>query len=412
MASGGSTASALATAVRAGDLSALEAVEHQLAALHAAHEATNAVRWFDDERARADASELDRRMRVDHVAGPLQGVAITVKDWIDVEGFPCSGAWATEHRDRRPSRDATAVARLRAAGAVVMAKTRPAGGETTSERVDHPIRPERTVGGSSSGEAAAVGYGGSLLGIGSDSGGSIRLPAAWCGVIGLKPTAGLVPTTGHFPRVGALSDGRTQIGPFARSIDDVELALSILAGIDWRDGGLAPVPVTPSHPSDVASARFAVIVGEPGHEATGATVRAIEDAAAAWSGAGMTQVEWNGPPLAEALDITRRYWQRSDRSGAQVDADLRDWDRYRYRYLEAAEHVDLLLSPAVAGTAPLHRRIVDTDYVFTLPASLTGSPALSVPAGPDGDGMPLAVQIAGRPWEDHRVLAAGRVLAA
>lgn len=154
-----------------------------------------------------------------------------------------------------------------------------------------------------------------------------------------------------------------------------------------------------------------MIVGESGHEATGVTVGAIEDAAAAWSGAGMTQVEWNGPRLAEALDITRRYWERADRSGAEVDADLRDWDRYRYRYLEAAEHVDLLLTPTVAGTAPRHRRIVDTDYVFTLPASLTGSPALSAPAGRDGDGMPLAVQITGRPWEDHRVLAAGQILA-
>lgn len=233
MASGGSTASALAAAVRVGDLSALEAVNQQLAALHDAHEATNAVRWFEDERARADASELDRRMRVDHVAGPLQGVAITVKDWIDVEGFPCSGAWATDHRDRRPSRDATVVARLRSAGAVVMAKMRPSGGETTGERVDHPIRPERTVGGSSSGEAAVVGAGGSLLEIGSDSGGSIRLPAAWCGVLGFKPTAGRVPTTGHFPRVGAMSDGRTQIGPFARSIDEVAGAL------DHRRGRLA-----------------------------------------------------------------------------------------------------------------------------------------------------------------------------
>jgi len=160
-----------------------------------------------------------------------------VKDWIDVEGFPRAGE--TTDRDRRPDADASVVRRLRAAGAVVVTKTRPWG------RVAHPRDPACTVGGSSSGEAALVAAGASVLGIGSDSGGSIRLPAAWAGVCGLRPTAVRVPTTGHYPRVGPRGDGRTQIGPLAASVDGLEQALSVMAGPDgrdmsWRTGTASP----------------------------------------------------------------------------------------------------------------------------------------------------------------------------
>ncbi len=157
-------------------------------------------------------------------------------------GFTCAGE-SPDHRDRRPSADATAVARLRRAGAVIVAKTvawRAPSGDTV---VRHPADPDRSPGGSSTGEAIAVASGASPLGVGSDSGGSIRLPAAWCGACGLKPTAGRVPGTGHFPRVGALSDGRTQIGPLARSVDDLGLVLGIIAGPDWRDAGVVQAPL-------------------------------------------------------------------------------------------------------------------------------------------------------------------------
>jgi amidase len=322
-----------------------------------------------------------------------------------VEGFPCAGDSAA-HQDRRPERDATVVERLRRAGAVVMAKTRPWGG------VRHPLDPARSVGGSSSGEAVAVATTASPLGIGSDSGGSIRLPAAWCGVFGFKPTAGRVPTTGHFPRVGALSDGRTQIGPLARNVDDLELALTVIAGPDGRDPGVAPVPLLPSAPVVLRGIRHAVVPGEAEWAPAPDLARAVEHSAGVLDAVGAVRTPWLGPWFVDALDITRRYWRRSELTGAEADRQLRDWDRFRRRYLEASEEVDLLVTPAAIETAPLGREIIGDDFVCTLPASLTGSPAVVVPAGADGAGLPLSVQLVGRPWEDHRVLAAARAVAA
>jgi amidase len=267
--------------------------------------------------------------------------------------------------------------------------------------VRHPHDPLRTPGGSSTGEAVVVASGASPLGIGSDSGGSVRLPAAWCGVFGFKPTAGRVPTTGHYPRVGGRSDGRTQIGPLARELAMIELVLPLIAGPDGRDAGVAPVPYAPTGPATT----FAVLTAE-GEITADALTAAAERAADALEHAGVRRVEWTGPWLADALDVTQRYWNRSGLSGADADRQLRDWDRFCFRYLAAAADVDLLLTPTVRTPAPAHRPVVGDDFVFTLPASLTGSPAISVPVDGGSPGMPLSVQLVGRPWEDARVLAA------
>ena len=402
-------ATELLAALRAGDVSAEEAVAARLALLHALDDATAAIAAFEDERALADARALDRARAEGRSPGPLHGLPVTVKDWIDVEGFPCAGDGARAV-GRRPEIDATVVARLRAAGAVVVAKTRPWDDGAPDGVVLHPIDPERSPGGSSTGEAVAVGSGASLLGLGSDSGGSVRLPAAWSGVIGFKPTAGLVPTTGHFPRVGALSDGRTQIGPLAARLDLVERVLPVLAGPDGHDPGVAPVPLGAAHGAVLDGARVAVLVGDGEWEPSPEVGAAVEVAASTLVAAGMVRVAWPMAWLDDALDITRRYWGRRELDGAAAQQQLWDWDRFRRRYVEATREVDLLLTPTAAGVAPLRRDISGEDCVFTLPASLTGSPAIRIPAGTDVDGLPLAVQLIGRPWEDHRVLAAARRL--
>jgi amidase len=272
------------------------------------------------------------------------------------------------------------------------------------------------VGGSSSGEAALVAAGASLLGIGSDSGGSVRLPAAWCGVYGLRPSAGRVPGTGHYPRVGPHSDGRTQIGPLAAGIDGLELALSVIIGPDGRDVGAAPVPLLPSGSVDMRGLRIAVAGGEEDRQPQPDVVAAVDRAADVLEAAGATRVPWRFPWLARAQDITHRYWQRAagqeGLTGAEVDRQLVDWDRFCYRYLEAVEDIDLVVMPATAGPAPRQPQSGSADFVFLLPASLTGSPAVVVPAGDGDEGLPLAVQLVGRPWEDHVPLAAGRILEA
>jgi amidase len=406
----GGQAGDLLAALEAGSVTASEAVSAHLDALHRLDERTSAVAAFEDERALADARRLDLEFQASGATGPLHGLPVTVKDWIDVEGFTCSGE-SKAHRDRRPQADATVVARLRQAGAVVVAKTVAWGPPSGARRVPHPADPDHSPGGSSTGEAVAVASGASALGIGSDSGGSIRLPAAWCGAYGLKPTAGRVPTTGHFPVVGALGDGRTQIGPLARSVADLELVLAVIAGPDWRDAGVPPVPLPPPGPAGLEGARFAVLMGEARWWPAADVAHAVERAAVTLRAAGLTALTWPAPWLAQALDITRRYWSRTRLTGADADRQLQDWDRFRSAYLEAAEHIDFLLTPASLGTAPLHRQITGDEFIFTLPASLTGSPAVTVPAGHDHAGMPLAVQLIGRPWEDHRLLAAARLLA-
>lgn len=398
----------LLCSLAAGEVSALEVARTHLAALHDVHARTNAVPWFDDDRALADAALVDRQFAARGVVGPLHGLPITVKDWIDVEGFPCTGGYA-DAAGRRPGRDATVAARLRAAGAVVLCKTVVWGGDDERDRVRHPFDASRSAGGSSTGEAVVTATGASPLGIGSDSGGSVRLPAAWCGVYGLKPTAGLVPTTGHFPRVGALSDGRTQIGPLSHDLSLIETALHVMAGPDGVDAGVVPVPVGRSAGVDLAGARFAVV--DDGRWAPQAAIAdAVESAAVLLQRAGLRRHEWSAPWLVDAMDITRRYWDRTTLTGADAERQLQDWDRFRSRCLRAMDEVDLLVTPASPIVAPVHRPIGADDFAYTLPASLTGGPALVVPAGVDEDGLPVAVQIIGRPWEDHRVLVAARLL--
>jgi amidase len=305
---------------------------------------------------------------------------------------------------------------------VVCAKTSPWNSETpTATTVQHPLDPGRWPGGSSSGDAVVTAAGAVRLGVGSDSGGSVRVPAAWCGVFGLKPTTGRVPGTGHFPRVGARSDGRTTIGFLSPDLALIETALAAVAGPDGIDGGVPPVPVR-ARPESVAGLRVAVLPADPAFATAPAITAAVADAADRLVGAGMIRTEWSWPWLAASLDVTARSWRRTMLTGAEVAQQLWDWDRFRRRSL--AVDVDILVSPVVADVAPLRsaveRRarpdglpIHTDDFVFALPASLTGSPAISVPAGTDtATGMPLAVQLIGRPWDDALVLAAAAVVAA
>jgi Asp-tRNA(Asn)/Glu-tRNA(Gln) amidotransferase A subunit family amidase len=177
------------------------------------------------------------------------------------------------------------------------------------------------------------------------------------------------------------------------------------------------VPMPHSDDVDVRGLRIAAGGGEGPWQPEPAVAAAVERVAATLVAAGAHPVRWPLTWLADAWDITQGYWARATGrpglTGADVDRNLAEWDRFRTRCLVAMAEVDLLVLPVTAGTAPPRREpdVLDgADFAFTLPASLTGSPALSVPAGVDAGGLPLAVQLVGRPWEDHVVLAAGRAL--
>jgi len=384
----------------------VDAISRALGRLDAAAH-LEAVVARDDSAALAAAAELERS----GARGPLAGLGVTVKDWIEVAGLPCEGE-AVQRTGHVPSRDATAVRRLRAAGAVVLAKTQPGAHHSVHGTCHHPLDPARTPGGSSSGEAALVGAGASVLGLGSDSGGSIRLPAAWCGACGLKPTFGLVPVTGHRPRVGGRHDGRTVIGPLAARVDLLGVALEAIAGPDGRDPDAVPVAL--GNPADVPveGLRVAVVRGEGEWTPAGSTGDAVEIALRTLASLGATILEGALPQhLDESLDLTRRYWDRAELPGAEADRQLWEWDRFRVRLLRAVADVDVVVGPVVQDVAPLRRELTGADYVFTLPWSLTGWPAVSLPYGTDpATGLPLAVQVAAKPWQDHVALAVAAAL--
>ncbi len=372
------------------------------------HEDLGAVVFRDDEATLAEAARVDAKS---DDGTSWAGRPITIKDWIDVAGMPCEGESA-ERTGRVPQRDATAVARLRAHGAIVIAKTQPGADHPIHGRCHHPTHRDRSPGGSSSGEAALIGAGASAIGLGSDSGGSIRLPAAWCGVVGLKPSAGLVPTTGHFPRVGYRFDGRTTMGPLAVSVDDAYEMLRCIAGPDGVDPDCHPVPLGAPSSVSVSGMRVAVLNTYGSWKVAGSTHDAVERAAVDLVARGAQIVGGALPQhLDESLEITQRYWMRAALKGRDVDRQLLEWDQFNGKMTRASASFDVVLGPVVADVAPLARPLVGEDYIFTLPWSLTGWPAISIPYGVDAaTGLPLAVQIAAPRWHDHVVIAVAKAL--
>jgi amidase len=390
----------LLDALEAGRVTAVQLAGDAIERLGEARTAFGAVAAIEPDLTLADARASDER-RAEGATGALEGIPITVKDWIDVAGWPITGS-AVAHRDREPAEDATAVARLRNSGAVVAGITTALADSPAHGRTGNPHDLSRAPGGSSSGAAAVVAAGASPLALGSDSGGSIRLPSAWCGASGLKPTFGRVPLTGHFPRLGSLSDARTVIGPIASCVDDLSTVLPIIAGPDGKDAGVAPVPLGDPAAIDVGTVRIGLVVGVDDDHVTAA--------ATSLRASGSTVIAEAFPDVRDdALEITRRYWNRAALHGRDHEALLWDWDRFRRRIAQAMQRYDALLMPAVTEAAPPWRESIDTDYVWQLPWSLTGSPAVVVPVGSTGE-LPLSVQVVARPWEDHVALAvAGRI---
>ena len=385
----------------------------------------------------------------------LLGLPVTIKDSIDVRGLPCCGG-SVARAGHRPERDATVVARLRAAGAIVLAKTNVPEYSSSYEtdnvvhgRTNHPLDGSRTPGGSSGGEAALAGADASPLGIGTDGGGSLRVPAHYCGVVGLRPTVGRVPDTGTWPatRAGGYMD-LFCVGPIARYVEDVALALPVIAGPDWIDPYAVPAPL--GDPGGVAleGLRVGWFADDPRLEVSAETRAALAAAVAALADAGARPVEvrapWDEDPTAlffacVAADGGAQLRTDVGTGGehvpqfqALIDAVERsppaaaDWFavqrrvfalRARVRALAAS--TDVLLCPVVAGPAPRHGEPPGPpvaaggdpyrafDYVHLM--ALGGLPAASVPAGSQ-DGLPLGVQVAAAPFREDRVLAAAAAI--
>ncbi len=389
--------------------------------------------------------------------GPLHGVPVSIKSSIDVAGHR-SEAGSRLRAGYIAAQDAPLVARLRAAGAVILGVTNAPellmAWETDNllyGRTNNPWDLTRTAGGSSGGEAAAIAAGLSAGGVGSDGGGSIRVPAHFCGICGLKPTPGRIPSTGHFPKSGGPFALIGVVGPMARTIEDVRTLFEAMAGSDDSDPCAAPVEVREIDDALVRSVSIGFFQDDGRTPVTEETRSAVNRAAALLSSCGF-HVE---PFRPEGLEESRRlWWEFFGRAGGMIlrpmlsgheselspilrefqswtsaapahtgESLLAAWlgrDAMREKILAQMRNYPALLCPTASIPAFRHGERewpVEGTTVKYLDAwsycewfNLLGFPAAVVPMGHSQEGLPIGVQIVGRPWEEEVVLTIAAAL--
>ena len=458
------SAVSLAASIGRRELTATEVLEAHIAVLERAGPQLNAVVADRYAEARAQAQEIDRQIGGAALRGanfedlpPLTGVPFTVKESIALEGMPNS-AGVVARRDFRASQSATAVKRLVAAGAI------PLGVTNTSEltlwlesenplygRTNNPYDADRTAGGSSGGEGAAVGSGGSAFGVAADIGGSIRVPALFCGVFGHKPSAGLIPNTGLWPSTRGEAEHLLAVGPITRRAEDLLPLLQIMAGPDGWDP--LAVEMELGDPTEVTLDGMLVTVIDDSslrpmsrllQDARERTVGALASAGArvrrislpSWRNAllpFLAALQQNSGGESRRVTALLREAGESDTSLrallfgqgghtlptrlALLAEALPTHDSMRKRLLarahelaaELVEAIDdgILLHPAHLDVAPRHRRTYGRPWLTT-PASifnLAGVPVTEVPLGLSPAGLPVGVQVAAAHGADHLTIA-------
>jgi aspartyl-tRNA(Asn)/glutamyl-tRNA(Gln) amidotransferase subunit A len=410
-----------------------ETVRATLAAIEKSGDPLNAWQSLDPSRAQADADRHTETLAGGTVDAPLKGIPVAVKDLMDVAGLT-TGCGSPVHAPEPAVHDATLVARLKAAGAVVLGKTNclehgygvahPDVGQTLN-----PHAPARTAGGSSGGSAAAVANGEAAAATGTDTGGSIRIPAAYCGLAGLKPTHDLVPLEGVQP----LSWSLDTAGPIARCCADLAILAEVMAGRSMsanippirglKLGILSEHANDPDLTSDVGDA-FAAAVDRLA--AAGATIEwlSVPDVSFA-DDALMTVIGPEASVIHEDriktdpdayAEATRTQLETGFALPATAYVRAQRYRRHLgYRLRAAMSGLDAIVTPTVPWTAPAENPPLDdpegaAEMRYIAPYNLTGLPALTVPCGVAGDGLPVGFQIAGRPNQDAELLALGQAL--
>jgi Asp-tRNA(Asn)/Glu-tRNA(Gln) amidotransferase A subunit family amidase len=401
------------------------------------------------EQARASA----RRWEKGHPLGWLDGVPVAIKDEMDVAPFPTT--MGTVFLGERPvHRDAPVVARLRAAGALILGKTHmheigiePSGYNQHHGQARNPYHPEYDTGGSSSGSAAVVAAGQAPLALGADGGGSIRIPAAFCGVVGLKPTFGRVSTAGGFTLAWTVG----HFGPIGATVEDVAIGYMIMAGRDPQDPTTLDQPpptLARTHRDSLAGLRVGIdplwnqdtdpsyapvlqhvhtLLTEAGAEIIPLRIPHLNRARVAHVISILSEMAASLEPYRDRhrelgwgtrvlLELGRAFTSRDYLLAARVRTEAM---KHLYEHFQK---VDVILTPASAVPAPpLPSNLItgesDPSLIteimrFAFLANLTGVPALVLPAGYTENGLPLGIQLMGRWWEEDRLLQIGRVLEA
>ena len=442
------TVAEIAESVRAKKLSPVEIVAEHIERIEEVQPKLNAFVHVDSEGARAQARHAEDAVRRGAELGPLHGVPITMKSCIDVAGWPCP-AGSLLRKDYVAEADAALVARLRAAGAIFLGNTNTPeflmAYETdnlVTGKTSNPWDLSRTAGGSS-GEAAAIASGCSVGGVGSDGGGSIRVPAHFCGICGLKPTPGRIPATGHFPAgVGAFS-WIGVVGPMARTVADVRALFEVMAGPDPGDALSAPVPVHEVSDAELKGLRIGILESDALGKVSDDNHAALQKAANGLAAQGFVvepihlegleqalELWWFffGPAIAHLFQPTvagqeeklsrifRDYLEFAE-GPVTLDALLSacaERDLLRARILREMRDVPILLSPVATTTAFRHgegtwrpgaAQCYRDTMRFSQWLNLTGFPGASVPVSISANGLPVGVQVIGRPHEEELVLA-------
>ncbi|HEV7207392.1 MAG TPA: amidase [Mycobacteriales bacterium] len=435
--------STLVAQVRAGTVDPVALLEQSLARLAECDEQIGAFVLVEAAQARAEAHRRAVAVRRGDRLGPLHGIPVGVKDLFDVRG-QVTRAGSQVPAGAPAASDAAAVARLRDAGAVVVGRTRThefAWGMTTQhERLGgtrNPWDTDRVPGGSSGGSAAAVAAGIVPLALGTDTGCSIRLPALWCGLVGHKPSHGLVPLDGVVPLAPSLDHG----GALVRDVADARLVLAVLSGVGLAPPagvrglrlGVAAVagPATPSAPVGAALATAVDRAARAGVRPRPVQIPDAEQLPALYGEAQAGEaLSWHrstgrwpahaasyGPDVRRRLEYAEQVTPERAAAGAQRRQEL------RAAVSGLFDTIDLLVLPIASGGPPriAAPQVVDVDghpidlrdavLPWTALANLCGLPACAVPIGLDPDGLPLGVQVVGPPGADARVLDLAAVVA-
>jgi Asp-tRNA(Asn)/Glu-tRNA(Gln) amidotransferase A subunit family amidase len=451
------TLTELASLVRERAVSPVDIVEAHLRRIEQRNPSLNAIVTIAGdvtEQARAAEAEIiDGKLR-----GPLHGVPLTIKDTIDTAGLRTTYG-SRLFAQNIPSADAPVVARLKEAGAIILGKTNTPEMAIPYEtdnpifgRTNNPHDVSLTAGGSSGGEAAAIAAGLSPAGIGSDLSGSIRVPANFCGIAGLKPTTGRVPMDGHIPRAaGPLSLGAC-IGPMARTVEDLALLLGVIADpTQFEISGDSNLEIRNS------GLRVAFYTDDGITPVTSEVKDTVQDAARALAGAGVSVDETTPPGVSRGShlwvelfagaarnEIASLYRGRETEAGWKLLKILRqtqeagpefedkikaaerladvvlEREKLREKLLAWMKTFPLILAPVGATAAFPHGTetisagsgavSVFRAFSYCQTFNVFGLPSLAVPAGRTVTGLPLGVQIIGRPFEERTVLAAGKVI--
>jgi amidase len=443
------SASETARRIRSREISAVEVVEMHLARIDEVNPSLNAVVTRCDEMALARAREADAELAKGKTPGPLHGVPLTIKDAFDTAGVRSTGG--TKGRASYiPPTNAPAVERLLAAGAILIGKT------NTPEltlfydtdnlvfgKTFNPYDLSCSPGGSSGGSAAIVAAGGSPLDLGSDTGGSIRLPVHFCGVSGIKPTTGRVPKSGQVVPGGLPVDPLSQVGPIARFVEDLALVLPIISGVDWKDSSVVPMPLGDPRAVRIDDLRIAYYTDNGIVAASSEVAAVVRDCARVAAELGAKATEARPPGIEKSRELFRRIfgtdggaWVRRilervgtkelypflkwtdkrddapEETASAFTALLEEWELFRSGMLGFLRQYDVILAPVHACAALPHGELTSPErspaFSYSQTYNLTGWPSVVVRAGTSGRGLPIGVQVVAQPWQEHVALAVAK----